>query len=120
MSSSSAARLDVLERQVAELRAAVVAGTRSGASGARDRFDETLVHVLADASRGAPFTTSALWRRRAVDTELAAAILNCDIDNPKQVGKLLRRLVGHDVGGAVIQRVGTTRAGALWRVCVSG
>lgn len=119
MSTPVAARLDALEGRVATLTAAVNALTARRSPGPRDHADVVLVGVLADVSMGLPFTVAALWRRRAADPALAAAILNCDIDNPKQVGKLLRRLVGHDVGGAVIQRVGTTRDGALWRVCVS-
>lgn len=109
-------RLDALEQQVNSLTATVNAFMMRRSSGPRDHYDYALIHVLAHVSVELPFTTSALWRRQAVDTELAAAILDCDIVSTKQLGKLLKRLAGHTVDGLCIRRIGTSREGVVWQL----
>jgi len=39
-----------------------------------------------------------------------------DIDSPKQLGKLLARLAGVDIGGLVVTRTKDTRVGAQWSI----
>jgi hypothetical protein len=85
-------------------------------SGSRDDNDAALVAVIAACSHELPFTAAALWRRCAAgDVALADAVRACDLDNTKQLGKLLKRLEGHDVGGHRIVRRGANREGAIWR-----
>ena len=84
-------------------------------SGPRDRGDVALVGLIAAISRGLPFTAAALWRRRvAGDEALAAALATADIENTKQLGKLIRRLEGRDVDGVRLVRVGANREGIIW------
>jgi hypothetical protein len=89
------------------------------APGPRDQGDVALVGIIATVARGLPFTAAALWRRRvAGDAALAEAFATCDIENPKQLGKLLRRLEGRDVDGIRLCRVGTNREGIVWHARV--
>jgi hypothetical protein len=86
------------------------------ASGPRDREDLALVGVIAAASRGLVFTAAALWRRvDAGDVVLAERLAACDVENPKQLGKLLKRLEGHDAEGVRILRAGANREGTVWK-----
>ena len=57
-----------------------------------------------------------LWVRRDRDDGLARALLAADIDSPKQLGKLLARLAGVDIGGLVVTRTKDTRDGAQWSI----
>jgi hypothetical protein len=87
--------------------------------GARDAGDVELVRVIAAVSGGLPITAAALWRRRAAgDAVLADALATCDIENPKQLGKLLKRLGDQNVGGLSLDRVGVNREGTVWRARV--
>ena len=77
-----------------------------------------LVGVIAAVSRGLPITAAALWRRRATANALAEALATCDIENPKQLGKLLKRVGERNVGGIYLDRVGINREGIVWRARV--
>ena len=97
-----------LEAQMATL-------TTRLAPGPRDHTDAALVGIIAAVAGGLPFTSAALWRRRAVDPTLAAAVLGADLDSARQLGKFLRRLEGRDVDGVRITCVGMDREGKIWR-----
>jgi hypothetical protein len=84
--------------------------------GARDGADEALVRQLGASTRGLIFSVRSLWAHRAVDMELAQALLDCDIDNTKQLGKALRRFANHRVSGWTIRRLGRSHDGAIWQV----
>jgi hypothetical protein len=89
------------------------------APGPRDGGDVALGGIIATVSRGLPITAAALWRRRiAGDLALAEALATCDIENPKQLGKLLRRLEGRDMSGVRLCRVGENREGIVWQARV--
>jgi hypothetical protein len=109
------AQLAALQQRVGALEA------RLAPRGPRDRHDVALVHSIAVSVGGLNFSAAALWRRRAVDPALAAAIRACDLDNAKQLGKLLRRMEGRDVGGLTCVRLGAERDGVVWtlRECES-
>ncbi len=115
MSSTTSARLDALERQVTTLMARVDAFTARRSPGPRDHADVVLVGVLTTSTRGLSFTTAAVWRHRAVDVALAAALAHADVDSPRQLGRLLRRVEGQDVDGVRLARVGVNREGIIWR-----
>ena len=115
MSGRLAARVDALERDQEALRATVNALVAQRAPGPRDHADVALVAVLTTSTRGLSFTTAAVWRHRVVDEALAAALRHADIDSPKQLGRLLRRLEGRAVDGIRIARVGADREGIIWR-----
>ena len=115
MSSTTSARLDALERQVTTLTALLDAFSARRSPGPRDHVDVALVGVLTTSTRGLSFTTAAVWRHRVVDEALAAALRHADIDSPKQLGRLLRRLEGRAVHGIRIARVGADREGIIWR-----
>jgi hypothetical protein len=84
--------------------------------GPRDQADADLMLALRESSRGLVFTTRMLWVRRDRDDGLARALLAADIDSPKQLGKLLARLAGVDIGGLVVTRTKDTRVGAQWSI----
>jgi hypothetical protein len=91
------------------------------AVGPRDAGDVALVQLLATVSGGDSFTAAAVFRRRnAGDEALATALETCDIENPVQLGKLLKRLEGHDVGGVWLACLGANREGAIWVTRVQG
>lgn len=85
------------------------------APGPRDQGDVALVGIIAAASRGLTFTSVALWRHREVDPALADALANADLESPRMLGKLLRRVESRDVGGVRILCVGMHRDGKVWR-----
>jgi hypothetical protein len=108
-------RLELLERRVRQLEAASVRGPR-------DEADVALVLAIASAIGSARFTGLELFRHADVHEGLAAALEDADLDNPRQLGRLLRRVAGHDVAGFVVQPAGQSRDGLVWsvRVCESG
>ena len=85
------------------------------ALGPRDRGDEHLVGIIAKSTRGLTFTTKAAWVHRITDPAMADALAACDIESPKQFGKLLRRLECRTVGSVRIVCVGMHRDGKVWR-----
>ncbi|MBA3884282.1 MAG: hypothetical protein H0X67_00965 [Acidobacteria bacterium] len=109
------AALNSLDRQVATLTATVAALMALRAPGPRDRADKALVGALAVSTRGLSFTAAAVWRHRAVDEALADALEQADVDSPRQLGRLLRRVEGRTVDGVRIARVGADREGLIWR-----
>jgi hypothetical protein len=88
------------------------------APGPRDRGDVALVATIVKGAKGRQFTAAALWRHRTVDSVLADSLLAVDIDNPRQLGKLLRRFEGRIVDGVRIDCVGLHREGKLWHARV--
>ena len=88
--------------------------------GPRDQADVRLLTRIAATAGGLAFTAAALFRRRAAgDVTLAEALAACDVTSPKQLGKLLRRLEGRDVGGVVLERLDVGREGVVWRARVA-
>ncbi len=116
MSSSTSARFEALERQVTTLTAMMDTLLARLAPGPRDAGDVALMGAIALSTRSLTFTTSALWRHRAVDPALADALATCDVENPKQLGKLLKRLEARTVNGLRIVCVGICREGKVWQV----
>jgi hypothetical protein len=86
--------------------------------GLRDAEDAALVLAFVASTRGLDFSAAALWRHASVDPVLADAMEAADIDNPRQIGKFLRRVSGHTVAGWRIEQVGTNRVGIRWRLRV--
>jgi hypothetical protein len=85
------------------------------APGPRDAGDVALVRVIAAGAGGKRFTAASVWRRRAAgDNPLADALATADIESPKQLGKLLRRLGARNVSGIYLDRVGANREGTIW------
>ena len=110
---------DVIESRIASLEARAQFLETRLAPGPRDPSDRALVHVLGTASCGERFTAAGMWRRALVgDVALADALATCDMENAKQLGKLLRRLEGIDVDGVTIHREGSNREGLVWRARV--
>jgi hypothetical protein len=85
------------------------------APGPRDRGDEHLVGIIAKSTRGLTFTAKAAWIHQRTDPALADALAECDIESPRQLGKLLRRLEGRTVGSVRIVCVEMHRDGKVWR-----
>lgn len=116
LSSPTAARLDALERHVATLTTMMDALTARLSPGPRDAGDVALMGAIALSTRSLTFTTSALWRHRAVNSALADALMNADLESPKQTGKWLKRLEARTVNGLRIVCVGICREGKVWQV----
>jgi hypothetical protein len=107
-----AAKLDAIDRKLDLLLSRL-------SPGQRDQGDEVLVGVIASCSQGHAFTAAALWRRRSAgDVVLADAFASADIENPQQLGKLLKRNEGRTVNGVSIDRVGLNREGVVWQARV--
>ena len=100
--------------EVRELRQRVAQLEARLSPGPRDQADVTLASTIAASACGLPFTAAALWRRRAVDPALTEALVASDVDSPRQLGKLLRRLEGRDIEGVCFARVGINREGLVW------
>jgi hypothetical protein len=105
-----AARVAQLEIQVAQIRALLEAGR-----GPRDSQDVAVLSAVALAAGSATFTSRDVFRHRAVDPALRDALEAADVDNARQLGRLLRRMAGeHD--GYRLACVGEGRDGLRWRV----
>ena len=70
------------------------------------------------STRGLVFSAAELWRHANVDPALASALEAACLDNPRQLGKFLKRVEGHTVDGWRIERAGTNREGIRWRLRV--
>jgi len=118
VSSRLARDLEALRVTVEQL-AARVAVLEAG-RGPRDAEDQALVVAIGVATKGLDFSASALCRHASVDPALSEAFeaADVDIDSARQVGKLLRRIAGHDVAGWRVEQVGTDRKGIRWRLRV--
>jgi hypothetical protein len=115
MSTGTARTVALIEARLTAIDAKLDALLARLAAGPRDRGDEHLVGIIAKSTRGLTFTTKAAWAHRRTDPALADALAACDIESPKQLGKLLRRLEGRSVGSVRIVCVGMHRDGKVWR-----
>ena len=107
--------VDLLAARLEALHVKVDTLLEQRGHGPRDRGDEHLVGVIAKSTHGLTFTTKAAWAHRTTDPEMADALAACDIESPKQFGKLLRRLEGRTVDSVRIVCVGMHRDGKVWR-----
>jgi hypothetical protein len=82
----------------------------------RRRDDRADGLAIATAVQGRVFSAGELLAHTTVNRDLAQALRG--LTTPRQVGKRLRRLAGRDLGGFVLQRVGSDRDGTLWAVQV--
>jgi hypothetical protein len=96
--------LAAVRAELLELRARVQALERG--RGPRDDADRALVLALADAAAGLPFKAGMVFRRAVAVPALADALRNADVDNEKQLGKLLDRVKGSPIEGVVVARTG--------------
>jgi hypothetical protein len=81
--------------------------------GARDLADVALVEHFARLGR--TFMTAGVFKHREFDAELADLLVRADVDSPKQLGKLLRRISRSIDVGIAVRRVSTGRDGIVWR-----
>ncbi len=106
-----AARVAALERDNAELKARMLA--LEAQRGVRDANDERLLRTLVS---DAPFTCAQVLRHARFDAVLAEALVDADIDNAKQLGKLLARLRGIPVPGIAVAHVRLVHGVVHWGV----
>ncbi len=69
----------------------------------RDERHAPLVAAIAQAAGGAAFTVAELLQHALVDPALRAAING---QSGRQLGRLLRRIEGQELGGLVVERIG--------------
>src|SRR5262245_2930223 len=98
------ARFDQVQAEVGALQAQVAKGF-----GARDEHGRRLVHVLTEVSDGQGVKAGTFIERSQVpgapfQQELAAALEACDIDSPKQLGRLLGLMAGKTINGVRVER----------------
>ncbi|HXG90182.1 MAG TPA: hypothetical protein VNJ02_17785 [Vicinamibacterales bacterium] len=73
------------------------------------------INELGTLTAWGMFTARSLWRRLRLLAERPAGFAL--VDNPRQLGKLLRRLSQQGaIDGPQLLRVGQSRDGLLWRV----
>lgn len=99
-------------------RAALDALVARLAPGPRDQGDAYLLGIIVRSTEGRTFTSQALWRHRPTNPALSKALASCDIESPRQLGKLLRRIEGRDVNSVRIVCVGMHRDGKVWQARV--
>ena len=99
------ARLVALELAVEDLRRRIPAPT--------DADDGAFVATIAVAVKGCAFSSDELRRHAKVDPALARVIRD---DTAVQVGRRLRALLGRDVGGWIVERIGRDASGIVWGV----
>lgn len=111
--------LEAVLRLEGKVDALAVAVDRTGP---RDRQRARLVVTMAARVGARSFTAADLLKhaRPEVDPDLGAALADCLIDSPKQLGRELRRLEGRPIAGFIVERVADGRDGIAWRVRVSG
>ncbi|HEY1308461.1 MAG TPA: hypothetical protein VGF24_33155 [Vicinamibacterales bacterium] len=86
--------------------------------GPRDDADRHLLVAVRESIADRPFTAKQLVRHSTADPALRDALIAADCgDDARALGALLRRMCGTRIeGGLYVDRVGTCRAGTLWRV----
>jgi hypothetical protein len=102
-----------LRGDIQDLRAALERRPR----GSRDSQDAALFPAMQAAVGDRPFTTRQIFESAELSTHLKTALLGCDLDNPRQLGQLLRRLEG-PLGDVRLERVSDTKRhseGIRWR-----
>lgn len=77
---------------------------------------EPLVRAIAAAAGSAAFTVSELLQHALVDPALRDAINGL---SGRQLGRLLRRIEGQELGGLMVERLGEDGTGVLWVLRVS-
>lgn len=108
--------LAVLQKVIAELEAvkASVRRLERGRGRPRDEGDVRVMRALIPTVAARRF--SAREVHAVADGELALALVEADTDNPRAIGKLLRRCEGVAIDGWKLERVGGDRDGLVWRV----
>lgn len=90
---------------------------RIGSIGPRDDCDRLLLSAIAESTAGRAFSARELFHHARVDPALHEALHSADVDNPRQLGRLLRRLEGAALAeGLALARVGLDREGIIWKV----
>jgi len=83
------------------------------------RYSE-LVRAMRETVRDKAFTTAELVEYAGLVPALREAIVAAvGALNPRRIGKLLRRIEGHDFDGVNIIRIGADSSGVVWGVRVS-
>jgi hypothetical protein len=107
------ARVQVLERRVAELEARQAPrGVNSAIGGAGDR-DRALLEAIAHAVGGRAFSAVELIKHAVVDGNFRAALEAARIANPRQLGKRLRK-ASFTVSAGRLEKIGKDAAGIVW------
>ena len=114
-----------VEVQLAALRDRVEAletwrAHHEGRRGARDDADRALLVAIAESIGDRRFTSVALIHHATmIAPALHEALLAADVQEPRELGALFRRLHGIAVDGVRVERVDDSRDGAVWSVRVS-
>lgn len=82
----------------------------------RDASDRDVLNALAASTIGHRFTAAEVFRHAAVVPTLAAALVAADIDNARQLGRLLKRMAGATVEEMQLEVVGEDREGLVYRL----
>lgn len=98
------ARLEQLERDVAELQARFAPG---------DAADVAVLVAIVEARVPQPFTSGAIVAAARGNEAVAAALEAADVVNVYQLGKLLSRLRWRTIDGFAVERDDTTQR---WRI----
>jgi hypothetical protein len=86
--------------------------------GPRDESERQVLLAIAAAVGSRRFSSQDLMAHAEVDAALAAALESADIVTVRECGKLLSRLAVRPIGGFLLTRVDTSRAGLIWSVQV--
>ena len=109
-----------VDRELLELVLAEVRGLRADLARRRDGHDPAadgrLVLALVAAAGSRAFAAPDVLRHAAVDSQLHAALQALGLQTARQVGHALRRVVGRDLAGFSVQRIGRDERGALWSI----
>lgn len=107
-----AATVRRLESEIRALRSEIAAGRAAPPSA----DDTALVAAIGATVGDAIFTAAELLTHADLDAELLAALVAANATATRQLGKIMQRVSGHDLGGLQIERVARERGGTLWRV----
>lgn len=108
-----AARVEQLEREVADLRRLVETLLPKGP---RDAADAALVWDLARVFGRTSFQSRSAVDAATHDAQLASALQEASVDTAKELGDLLSRMAGIDVNGLRVALVKPSTKGHLWSV----
>lgn len=81
------------------------------------RSDAILLLAVAEAVADRAFSAAeVIAHARLVDGALRAALEAAGVTNGRKLGKVFRRLEGHEIAGLRLVRLGAERDGIVWRV----
>ena len=101
-----AARVQVLEREVARLRVS---------RGPRDSLDVALVHAIVDAAGSLPWRAGDLLCRADTCPDLRRALRAAECDSARRLGKFCARVNGHTIDDFRLEAL-TLRGRRHWKV----